>query len=75
VLPLLLPVDAPYLKAFTPEQLQALSYVAIRTHDYGFGFGLSFFGVECLVVGYLIIRSSYLPAILGVMMQIAGVAT
>jgi hypothetical protein len=73
VLPLFLLADAPYLKAFTPEQLQALSYVAIRTHDYGFGFGLIFFGVECLVVGYLIIRSSYLPATLGVMMQIAGV--
>jgi len=73
VLPLFLLADAPYLKAFTPEQLQALSYVAIRTHDYGFALGLIFFGVECLVVGYLIIRSSYLPATLGVMMQIAGV--
>jgi hypothetical protein len=73
VLPLFLLADAAYLKAFTPEQLQALSYVAIRTHDYGFGFGLIFFGVVCLVVGYLIIRSSYLPAALGVMMQIAGV--
>jgi hypothetical protein len=73
MLPLFFLADAPYLKAFTPEQLQALSYVAIRTHNYGFGFGLIFFGVECVVVGYLIIRSSYLPATLGVMMQIAGV--
>jgi hypothetical protein len=73
MLPLFLLADAPYLKAFTPEQLQALSYVAIRTHDYGFGFGLIFFGVECCVLGYLIIRSSYLPSTLGVMMQIAGV--
>lgn len=73
VLPLFLLADASYLKAFTAEQLQALSYVAIRTHDYGFGFGLIFFGVECIVVGYLIIRSTYLPAALGVMMQIGGV--
>jgi hypothetical protein len=73
VLPLFFLADAPYLKAFTPEQLQALSYVAIRTHDYGFGFGLIFFGVECVVIGYLIIRSRYLPSALGVMMQIAGV--
>lgn len=73
MLPIFLLGDASYLKAFTPEQLQALSYVAIRTHDYGFGFGLIFFGVECVVVGYLIIRSTYLPSILGVMMQIAGV--
>ena len=72
VLPLFLLADAGYLQAFTPEQRQALSYVAIRTHDYGFGFGLIFFGVECVVVGYLIIRSWYLPRALGVMMQVAG---
>lgn len=73
LMPLFLLGDVGYLKAFTPEQLQALSYVALRTHDYGFGFGLIFFGAECIVVGYLIVRSSYLPRTLGVMMAIAGV--
>lgn len=73
VLPLFLLGDAAYLKAFTQEQLQALSYVAIRTHGYGFAFGLIFFGAACIVIGYLIARSSYLPRTLGVMMQIAGV--
>jgi uncharacterized protein DUF4386 len=73
VIPLFLLGDAPYLKAFTHEQLQALSYAAIRTHDYGFAFGLIYFGVECVIVGHLIIRSLYLPKALGVMMQIAGV--
>lgn len=72
VVPLFLLGDAAYLKAFTPEQLQALSYVAIRTHDYGFAFGLIYFGVECVVIGYLIVRSWYFPKALGVMMQIAG---
>jgi len=73
VIPLFLLGDAAYLKAFTPEQLQALAYVAIRTHDYGFAFGLIYFGVECVIVGYLIIRALYFPTALGVMMQIAGV--
>lgn len=73
MLPLFLLGDAPYLKAFTPEQLQALSYLAVRTHDYGFGFGLIFFGIECVVVGYLIVRSAYLPAALGALMQVGGV--
>ena len=72
LVPLFLLGDAEYLKAFTPQQLQALSYVSLRTHDYGFGVGLMFFGVECLVVGYLIFRSGYLPRMLGVLMQIAG---
>jgi predicted transporter len=61
------------LKAFTPEQLQALSYVSLRTHDSGFAMGLVFFGAACLVVGYLIIRSGYLPRTLGALMQVAGV--
>ena len=73
LLPIFLLGDAEYLKAFTPEQLQALSYVSLRTHDNGFAVGLIFFGAACLVVGYLIIRSGYLPRTLGVLMQIAGV--
>jgi len=73
LLPIFLLSDAEYLKAFTPEQLQALSYVSLRTHDNGFAVGLVFFGAACLVVGYLIMRSGYLPRTLGVLMQIAGV--
>ena len=71
--PLFLLGSSDSLKAFAPAQLQALSYVALRTHDVGFGVGLIFFGCECLVIGYLIIRSGYLPRVLGVLMQIAGV--
>ncbi|MGB9205613.1 MAG: DUF4386 domain-containing protein [Terriglobales bacterium] len=64
--------NAGYLKAFEPHQLHALSYLSLKLHDYGFGVGLIFFGCECLVVGYLIFRSGYLPKTLGVLMQIAG---
>jgi hypothetical protein len=72
MLPLFLLGDAAYLKAFDPEQLQALAYVAIRTHDNGFGFGLAFFGVDLLIVGYLICRSGFLPKVLGILLAIAG---
>lgn len=72
VVPLFLLGDAPYLTAFTTRQREALSYIALRTHDYGFGFALIFFGLECLVIGYLIIRSGYLPRTLGYLMQLAG---
>jgi Domain of unknown function (DUF4386) len=73
LIPVFLLGDAPYLKAFSAQQLQALSYVSLRTHDFGFGVGLIFFGVECLVVGYLVFQSGYFPKLLGVLMQIAGV--
>jgi hypothetical protein len=65
--------DAEYLKAFSPEQRQALAYVSLKTHDAGFGLGLVFFGMSCIALGYLIMRSGYLPRVLGLGMQLAGV--
>lgn len=65
---------ATYLAAFPPQQLYALASLAIRTHAYGFGISLLFFGCFCLVVGYLIFRSGFLPRTLGVLMQIAGLS-
>ncbi|HLY59712.1 MAG TPA: DUF4386 domain-containing protein [Terriglobia bacterium] len=65
--------NADYLKAFEPHQLYALAYLSIKLHDYGFGVGLIFFGFECLVIGYLIYRSGFLPRTIGVLMQIAGI--
>ncbi|MGA7615292.1 MAG: DUF4386 domain-containing protein [Thermoanaerobaculia bacterium] len=73
LIPTFLLGDAEYLRAFTPQQLQALAYVSLRTHDYGFGLGLIFFGMTCIALGYLIFRSGYLPKVLGVGMQLAGV--
>jgi Domain of unknown function (DUF4386) len=72
MMPLFLLADADYLKAFTPDQLHALAYLSIKAHGHGFGIGLIFFGFECLLTGYLIFKSGYLPRILGVGIQIAG---
>lgn len=65
--------NARSLEAFTPGQLQALTSLSIRSHAYGFGVALIFFGCFCLVIGDLISRSGYLPRLIGVLMQIAGV--
>jgi hypothetical protein len=73
MMPLFLSADVEYLKAFTPDPLHALAYVAIKAHGHGFGIGLIFFGFECLITGYLVFKSGFLPKILGVAMQIAGV--
>ena len=73
LMPLFLSENADYLKAFNVQQLQALAYLSIKAHGYGFGVGLIFFGVECLIDGYLIFKSRYFPRALGVMIQIAGV--
>ncbi len=72
LVPLYLSSGSSYLTAFSPAQLQALSYVAIKAHGYGFAVGLIFFGVACLVRGYLMFKSGYVPKVYGVLMILAG---
>ena len=70
----LLPMThAAYVNAFTPEQLNVMAMLSVRSHSAGFGVALIFFGVECVILGYLISRSGYMPRSIGVLMQIAGV--
>jgi hypothetical protein len=54
------------------EQAQALSYFFLRLHQQGYDVALVFFGVDCLVIGLLILRSTFLPRVLGALMGIAG---
>jgi Domain of unknown function (DUF4386) len=74
LVPLFLLEDAGYRKAFSAEQLHALSYLAIKAHGYGFGIGLVFFGFACLVKGYLMYRSGYFPKALGALLLVAGLS-
>ena len=70
--PLLILQGGSSLSAFTAEQLQALSLVFLRLNDYAFQMYLVFFGAWCLLIGYLIFRSTFLPRILGVLLAISG---
>jgi hypothetical protein len=74
LVPIFVQEDAGSLKAFSPEQLHALSYLAIKAHGFGFAIGLIFFGFACLVRGYLIFRSMYLPKVIGLLVAIAGLS-
>jgi hypothetical protein len=65
--------NAPYLSAFAPEQMNAMAMLSVRSHTVGFGIALIFFGVECVILGYLIYRSGYMPRSIGVLMAIAGI--
>lgn len=64
--------NAGYLKAFSPEQLYAMAYLPLKSHGYGFGVSLLFFGCFCVVIGRVIYRSGFLPKVIGALMQIAG---
>jgi hypothetical protein len=61
-----------YLAAFTPEQRDALAYLAVRSHSLSFAIALIFFGCVCPLLGVLVYRSGYLPRAVGVLMVFAG---
>ena len=71
-LPQLLMRDAGYLKAFTPEQINALVLLSIKVFNYGAGLFLVLYGIGWIIRGSLMIRSGYFPKILGALMIIGG---
>jgi len=70
--PLLVLQGKTSLSAFAPEQLQALALVFLKLNGQAFDIGLVFFGLWCILIGYLIARSTFLPRTIGVLYALAG---
>jgi hypothetical protein len=70
--PLLVLQGGSALSAFTPQQLQALALVFLKLNAQAYDIYLVFFGLWCVLIGYLIFRSTFLPRILGVLLVIDG---
>ncbi|MBZ0266334.1 DUF4386 domain-containing protein [bacterium] len=62
-----------YIATFSPEQLHALVLLFLDIQNYGYLIGGAFFGLHCLLLGYLIYKSKMIPALIGIFMSIAGV--
>jgi hypothetical protein len=60
------------LSVFNAAQLQALALLFLKVNDQGAGVALAFFGFYALLTGYLIVRSTFLPRILGAWSILAG---
>ncbi len=67
IAPLFVLGGAHYLSVFSAEQLQALALLFLKVNDRGAAIALVFFGFYALLTGYLIVRSTFLPRILGVL--------
>lgn len=74
VVPLLMLGGAGYLKGVDPHELQAFALLSIKLYNYAFGIALVPFGVHCVLLGYLIFKSTYLPKLFGVLLVLAGFA-
>jgi hypothetical protein len=70
--PLVLLRGGQYSSAFTTGQLQAMALMSLKVYGQGFLIAMVFFGVQCFLLGYLIVRSTFLPRILGVLLAIGG---
>lgn len=65
IAPLFILGGAHYLSVFSTEQLQALLF--LKVNDHGAAIALVFFGFYALLTNYLMIGSTFLPRILGVL--------
>jgi|HubBroStandDraft_4_1064222.scaffolds.fasta_scaffold147004_2 hypothetical protein len=54
--------------------LAGLTLEALRWNPGGVDVAMGFHGISCLLFGYLVLRSTFLPRVLGVLMAFAGLA-
>ena len=58
--------------AFTNEQLRAFAHVFIGLNMQAANIGFVFFGLHCVLIGSLILKSSFMPRIVGALMVFGG---
>src|SRR5713101_7920467 len=69
---LVLVSGANFLSAFETRQLDALAYLFLRLHSQGFVVAEIFWGLWLFPFGVLVIRSGFIPRVLGFLLFIAG---
>ena len=63
---------AGYLNAFSSDQQNAIGMLFLKVFGYGGGIFMALYGIASLLRGYLIIRSGYLPKVLGILLIVGG---
>lgn len=62
----------PDLAVFSAQQMQALGVLFLKINIRALDMGQIFFGFQWLAIGYLILRSTFLPRIFGAIVAFAG---
>ena len=60
--------------AFGGDQLNALAFAPLKTYGVNGSVGILFFGLYCVLIGWLIVRSTFIPRLVGALMIVAGAA-
>lgn len=63
-----------YLKAFQPEQINALAMTFLRLNNFGIGLLEIFTAISLFCLGLLIIKSGYIPRVLGILLIVGASA-
>jgi hypothetical protein len=71
---LILVSGANFLSVFEKPQLDALAYLFVRLHSQGIIVASIFWGLWLFPFGILVIRSGFIPRVLGILLFIAGFA-
>lgn len=66
--------DAGFLSVFSRADRDALAYLFLRLHSAGLTVASVFWGLWLFPFGMLVIRSGFIPRVLGVLLMIAGAA-
>jgi Domain of unknown function (DUF4386) len=61
-----------YLKTFSSEQLQTLALLSFNVSGAAGFLFLLFYGIASMILGYLMVRSGYLPWVLGALLALGG---
>jgi hypothetical protein len=63
---------ADYLAVLGGGQQDALAMLFLNAHAVGYSIGLTFFGINLLILGYLVFKSGYVPRIFGILLIAAS---
>ncbi len=70
--PLVLLQNTDLLAPFSDAQRQSLALLSVHLYELTYALNLAFFSGSCVLTGYLILRSTFLPRVLGILLVIAG---
>ena len=65
-------IDAHVAGAMTPEAKASFTYLCLTIYSYVNGIFATFYGTAALVRGYLMLRSGFLPRMLGALFMLGG---